>query len=128
MSSFYNFDMANKLKEFLLEQFALKNLSQSQFCEISGIAKSSVSKWVNHGAVPETPSILAMSKALNVPPNLIFEAIQGKWKPMPECKRKAYEIANKYDTDAILASVLLAYPDPNQAMAALQKFEQNHQN
>lgn len=96
--------------DWLLEQLRAKNMSQSDLARMAGLSKGTISNLINGTKGAGEDSLLAVARALNLPPDLVFEKA-NKFPPKPELspiKRALIHLAEGLpDSDIEIAIALL---------------------
>jgi len=78
--------------EWLMEQIAIRNISQSDLARASGLSRATISDFINRKrSNPDQTSLNAIAQGLGVPPDTVYRAA-GLLPPLPE-RRVAEEIA-----------------------------------
>ena len=63
---------------WLLYEIAAHDMSRSTFIERVGYGKGTVSRWINGEAMPTAPALIAISRTLRIPPNVVLYRAAGR--------------------------------------------------
>jgi transcriptional regulator with XRE-family HTH domain len=95
---------------WLLNVLREKEISQSELARRAHISKGTVSNLINGTSGIGEDSLIAIAKALNLPPEILFEKA-GKFRPKPELsfiKRQLLHLAEGLpDSDVEIAIAML---------------------
>lgn len=95
----------NSFRDYILEKLAISGETHESLAKRIGVAKSTVSTWINEGLLPKYPTMKKVSKGLGVPLEEVINAVEGDYKPISKVQREVLEIQKKYSEDTIFALI-----------------------